>query len=655
LKQAGPELERIALDHPSDAKVEFAAELSLDGLQILGQYDELAALAQRLQGKQELQEKLGDELVDVHEAALLAAAHRESKGGNHIEAARRYLSFAKAYPQSSRIDLALFNGAAELTMQGRLSDAVATRSRLMTAHADSPLAKRAREQQLSDLVHLGRFQEATPLAADIAGDTEGKDAATHLHDAITVAEAAGNIHGADALRERYLKEYRRGPDAMGCALALADRAKGCEGQTKAAREALSIAPDAGWRAIALERLARTEDRCHEEGKARYHASAAVALATRIPAERADALDAIASAELLLVESDEKKYRELPVAPPYERTLPRKLAALKTLDDRLAKVVAHGRASAAVCALVQSGVAYGELANTLGNAKAPRSFTQEQREMFHEQLSDKSQPLLDHARETLLGSITRAREARTEPACLAEARKQLVALWPERFGPQQEAVARLGQPATKAIKESTDILTRAPDAPAAWLIAARAEIDAHRPQGAYVLADRIQKEDYLYPQALELKAQAFDQLGQGDAALGLWSRLSQEYPERSLAHRILADRAMANRDFEGARTHLTALRRTEEKNPDIALNLGVALHALGDLAGAEKALREATAMEPKKLEASLDLGLLLCGDAGRPKEGIEMLEQFHQSGGRAPDAHRFESALGACRALAERRP
>ena len=83
-----------------------------------------------------------------------------------------------------------------------------------------------------------------------------------------------------------------------------------------------------------------------------------------------------------------------------------------------------------------------------------------------------------------------------------------------------------------------------------------------------------------------------------------------------------------------------------------LALGVVLHALGDLKGAEEALREATALAPDRLEASLDLGLLLCGDAGRPKEGIEMLEHFHQGGGRAPDAHAFESSLGACRALAK---
>lgn len=651
-EEAGAQLEKIALEHPGDQKAQFAAELALDALQVRGQYDALAALAHRFAAVKELAAALGSELRDVHQAALLAAAHRESREGRHREAGQRYLRFASSFPDSSRIELALFNAAAELTMQGRLNEAVATRSRLLRNHGASDLSRRARQQQLTDLVHLGRFPEAAPLAAILASDPKAEEAATRLHDAITVTEAAGDIRGADALRQRYLREFHRGPDAMGCALSLVDHARGCETQTKAGREALALAPDVAWRVIALDRLAQTEARCHVEGAARAHASTAVVLAPRLPANRPDALDAVASAQLLLVASDADRYRKLEVTPPYERTLPKKLAALKALDERLAKVIAHGRAGAAVCALVQAGSAYGELANMLSNAKAPRSFTTEQRELFHEQLTDKSQPLLDHARETLMQAITRAREARTDPLCLGQARKELVALWPERFGQRQEAVARLeGAPSEVGSATAAAILAKAPDAPAAWLMAARAELLGHRPQASFVLADRVLPGDFLFEQGLEIKAEALDALGRSDAALGLWSKLAEEFAERPLAHRVLADRAMASRDFEGARTHLEALRKTETKNPDIALNLGVALHALGDLKGAEQALRDAAGLDPKKLEASLDLGLLLCGDAGRPKEGIEMLERFHQSGGSAPDAHGFEAALGACRALA----
>ena len=197
-----------------------------------------------------------------------------------------------------------------------------------------------------------------------------------------------------------------------------------------------------------------------------------------------------------------------------------------------------------------------------------------------------------------------------------------------------------------------ILDKAPDAPAAWLVAARVELAAHHSQAAIVLVDRLARTDFLYPQGLEVKARALDALGQSEAALAQWVRLAKEFPDRSLSHRVLADRALLSRDFEAARQHLVALAKRSTADPDVALNLGVVLHGLGDVAGAEKALREARTLAPKRLEASLDLGLLLCGDGGRPDEGIADLEQFERAGGRAPDGKGFEAAKAACRALAK---
>jgi tetratricopeptide (TPR) repeat protein len=652
LNEAGDVLRHIALDHPEATPASTAAELAMEALRLQGRYDELARLTVALRDRHPIGEKLSAELSEVHEAALLAAAAREAKHGHEAIAANRYLEFVKQFPGSARLDKALYNAASALAAQGRVDEAIRARDRLLTSLPKSPLATRARERQLDDLVRLGRFGEAERIATRTASEAKGAAALAGLHDAIALAEAAGDTRTADALRTKYLREHPHGPDAMPAALVLAQHARGCPAQIEASRRVLAFASDAPGRTVALARLAEREDRCHNEGQARAHASDSVALATRLKAP--DALDAAADAALVLTHEEMTKYRALTLAAPYERTVPRKIAALKALDEKLAKVVARGRANAAVCALVESGQAYGDLAQDLGKARAPSVLTNEQREMFREQLAEKAQPLFDHARQSLVEAVTRAREAGTAPACLADAQRSLAALWPERFGKQQEAVVRLLPTEEKPTAQAADILNRAPDAPAAWLIAARAELAGHHPEAAVILADRIQDKDFLFAEGMEVKARALELMNQTDAALALWVRLAREFPDRPLAHRVLADRALVSRDFEAARAHLTELWKRDKKDADVALNLGVVLHGLGDVAGAEEALRQARTLAPKRTEASLDLGLLLCGDGGRPAEGVTALEQFAQAGGHAPDGKGFAAALAACRALANPR-
>ena len=642
---------RVAMEDPGSEPAQFAAQLAMDALRRLGKYDELAALTEEFATRGPLEQKLGSELGNVREAALLAAAAREAKQGNIATAAERYVQFAKTYPHSPRLDRALYNGAAAFAAQGLLDDAISLRARILSDLSGSPLAARARERQLSDLLSLGRFGDAAHLSAAMVDDDKGTGAEARLHDAVALAEAAGDVRGADALRAKYLKLHPRGPNAMAFALALADRARGCGAET-ALRAALAHAPDSAARAVVLSRLARVESRCHHQDEAHRHAVEAAA--TRVGKSRADALDASADGALLALAPAVSDYRKLPLQEPYQRTLPRKLAALKDLDAKLAKVIARGRAGAAVCALVESGLAYGDLAQGLSHARAPHGFNAEQRELFKEQLADKSQPLFDRAKTTLMEAITRAREAGVVPGCLNDARKTLASLWPERFGTRQEAIVALGPGIETASLSAAKILAKAPDAPAAWLMAGQAELAAGHPQAALVLAGRIVPHDPLEPWSLEVKARALDLLHQEDAALAVWLRLAHDYPDRPIARRVLADRALASRDLEAARDHLLSLSKTDANDVGVALNLGVVLRGLGDVKGAEQATRSAEKLAPSRLEASLNLGLLLCNEGGRPDEGIEALRTFRDKGGRPPDGHGFAAAMAACEALAKGR-
>jgi tetratricopeptide (TPR) repeat protein len=68
-------------------------------------------------------------------------------------------------------------------------------------------------------------------------------------------------------------------------------------------------------------------------------------------------------------------------------------------------------------------------------------------------------------------------------------------------------------------------------------------------------------------------------------------------------------AIQKQDFEAAKTALTVARKENPNDPQAAYYLGVALHSLGDVAGAAKEYAAALELDPKLTEASVNLSQL----------------------------------------------
>jgi tetratricopeptide (TPR) repeat protein len=68
-------------------------------------------------------------------------------------------------------------------------------------------------------------------------------------------------------------------------------------------------------------------------------------------------------------------------------------------------------------------------------------------------------------------------------------------------------------------------------------------------------------------------------------------------------------AIQKQDFEAAKTALTQARKESPNDPQAAYYLGVALHSLGDTAGARKEYSDALKLDPKLTEASVNLSQL----------------------------------------------
>ncbi len=650
--EAFPALSALALDHPADPTATFAARLALDSLRQRQRYADLAKLAARFEAQPKLAAAMSEELDRTRQAALLANAEQATAHDDDALAAARYLAFARAFPRSPKLDLALFNAAAALTRAGELDRAVLVRARLLAELPRSPLVRRARQRQLDDLVLLGRFAQAERLALALAEKAKGREETARLHDAIVFAEAAGRRTEADALREKYLREHRWGADATAHAMQLAEHARGgCWGRERAWTKALGFARTLADRARLLDRLARVEDRCRS-ASAKRHAAEAAWLSRKVGKDDGAALDASADAALLLVKPLVEAYAKAPLRPPYQRTIPRKLALLARADRQLARVVQRGRAAPAACALVQSGLLYANFAQALSNVRAPRGYTRAERTIFEDALAKKAQPLDDRAVTTLQAAFARARDAGVEPACVRAALPTLARLRPELYGQRADSEVKLAPPVRAPAVGAEAILARAPDAPDAWLIAAESFLAEGRPAAALLVAGKIDRADPLYANAAEVEARALDALGKHDEATAAWFALARAYPARPLAHRVLADRLLALRDFAGAEAELSALHAASPDDSDVAVDLAVTERALGQPEAAEKLLRAVLARAPGRLDASLDLGLLLCADAGKPSEGFQSLETFTSHGGRAPDAARYQAAFAACQALAK---
>jgi hypothetical protein len=592
------------------------------------------------------------ELASVREAASLAGAARALALGQTREAVARFRAVADASASNDVRGRALFNAAAGLASLGMLADAVAVRASLVASGGNAPLVLEACARQVDELTLLARFGEAAPVAWRLAESAkEPPEAEAWRHEAIVLAEADGQRARADAWRRRFCDVHRASSHAAEHAVALAEHTSGCTERLAAWRRAAQLASDEAIRARMQVRLSQAAIDCHRVDEAADTARRLVASWSGRPPSSEPLADALAEAMLLATAATESRYLRQPLGEPWGRTLPRKIALLEALERELGAVVEAGRARAAVCALAASGRAFASLAFGLSEARAPRGAGEAQRALFSEALAEKAQPLFERARTSLESAVARAREAGMEPTCLSGVPPLLARLDPQRYGPRLERLVEMGADAATASPEI--VLARAPDAPAAWLVAARGLVDAGRPQAALVLLSRFGADDGHLAEALELRARALDGAERHDDARALWRLLMERFPDRPMAPRVAAERALVMRDDEGARALLEKLHAAVPGDAAVALNLAVARRAVGDTVGAAELLELLSHEGAFASEARLALGLMQCAEGARPVDGAQRLDQValeHPEWFTAA----LESARTACRALATQR-
>ena len=171
-------------------------------------------------------------------------------------------------------------------------------------------------------------------------------------------------------------------------------------------------------------------------------------------------------------------------------------------------------------------------------------------------------------------------------------------------------------------------------------AAQRLADARRLVAAGRIADareRLEPLAVAAPTDLEaerLRATLLTELADADAA-SAWHRVLALSPRDAEAHFQLGNAAGDRGDFDAAVTHLSAAQAALPPHPVLLNNLGLALEATGDLAGAAARFRAALAREPRAAPAVRPSLARVLFALGRHGEALVELDALLASA-RAPD-------------------
>ncbi len=613
-----------------------AARLALECDARRGDFDALLTRLGQWRQSKTLTVLSADEWREWEETAQLASAQQRAERGDADEAIDRYIAFARVNA-GPRGDLAAFNAAALLASQGRFVASIDARRPVLAG--TGALAREAARIQVEALVEIGRFSEASHLLERL-GEQDKAETERSFDQAVSLAIAAGEDQRAQQLRQRFVRRFPKSPRAFAHARHFAEASPGIE----AWRRALSVARTRSERIIALTGLARSELKRGAEQASRAHANEVAGLARRGSDGLDDAArDAAAEALLLLVRPRLLAFERAPLAPPFERTVPKKLALLEQVDRQLATVIGQGRAAPTICALIASGGAYLGLGNRLQAVRAPRHYDAQARALFEQILAERAQPLVERGTESLERALHEARRAGIEPACLGEALALLAKALPDRFGPRTARLMRLA--AEPDCEAGQDLIERLPDAPSAWLVAARCALAMGASGRALGFISRGDPSD---PLSQELRAEALSRLGRHDEARRLWTHLGALHPDRTAAWRGLAARALVLGDDASAVAPLERLFENDPHDVAVAVDLALVRRRMGAPEAAAAILESVLRRPRPPPEASLALGLLWCDEGERPAEGLRLIDAVS---GEWPGDASIARAREACAALA----
>ena len=213
LEESIPFFFEIVEKHPTHETAQYSANILLDSLIRLKQYDEMNKLVKKLLKNEkflEEQDELRSRLLGIEAVGMRKAAEQLEKSGQHIACGQAYLDIYNASPDGDGMDEVLYNSG--VCFEDGKSIGLAIR---MYAILDKRFPKSTRNQKA--LVRMGSAYGSIAEYAKAAEKYEAyskryggeKDAPDALQNAVTYRKGIGHDKEAIANIESFVKKYRK--------------------------------------------------------------------------------------------------------------------------------------------------------------------------------------------------------------------------------------------------------------------------------------------------------------------------------------------------------------------------------------------------------------------------------------------------------------
>ncbi|MCB9744666.1 MAG: tetratricopeptide repeat protein [Alphaproteobacteria bacterium] len=470
--EASERFRQVIAMEPGSKEAAQAAELILDSLALVEDWDTLAEVAREFHGHA----ALGDAAfkADVYAVYERARFKQAESVAAPLASAEAYMAFVAEFPDSEIGDKALNNAAVGFYAAERRAEAIAARESLLARYPESP----ARLDTLAALGFAYEEQAEFARAAELyeqlfAEDPEHAGARAALYSAALFRRALEERGQAVADYQRFLETW---PEDVKSPLIRMDIAQLHEEQGQWAeaaevyRASWSGALAEGYEPDQLAWMRLAHGRCLEAQGLDALPHYAASVAWMQSQEAGPFVTGVATqAEMMLRLTDPELERflslriegpKVPVSRAQEdRILAKqtsaKLDALASLKARYTEIVNLGGGEPSLVAAVRLGQLFEDMALTMGESHVPSYLTPEQREFYEMNLRDRVWQQQELAAEYYAFAVETGLAASLYEGPVAQAAERLSVLRPEDYPALEEALPEPAflpsEPRTRALE------------------------------------------------------------------------------------------------------------------------------------------------------------------------------------------------------------
>ncbi len=412
-----------------------AGELILDSFNRAQDYANIEQWARRLKAApafsaDEAQARLDGLILQ----SIFKIGEQLAERGEHAEAADAYLRAAEEFPADARAPEALFNAGFERQGSGDVGGADHAYGLLIERHPGTEVGARGAWAAAQMYESIAQFRDAARFYRAYGEHFPEEEKATDaLYNAVLLLVSAGDNGDAVAAGRAFVERYPRRPETGDVYFFIGRAQAQAEQWSEAAetyRAYIRRARNQDRKIEAQTRLALVLAEMGDEEGSASALQAAVRSARRGRSRLRDGLFFAAQARYLQGDRILREYEAVQIAGPSEglrERLQRKSELLRDAAEVYADVVSYGVAEWVTASLFQIGRSYELFAEAMRAFEVPEGLTEEQEQVYFDQLAMFIVPMEERALEAFEGGYQRALELHIYNRWTAELREALTRL------------------------------------------------------------------------------------------------------------------------------------------------------------------------------------------------------------------------------------